>query len=64
MFLREANDIPHNMKYVHVLNAKQVKKFKDSYPEIPKNDAIDAFVIADCLRFGRIGPVSYTHLIH
>ena len=55
MFLREANDIPHNMKSVHVLNAKQVKKFKDSYPEIPKNDAIDAFVISDCLRFGRIG---------
>lgn len=55
MFLRETNEIPHKFKSVHVLNAKQVKKFKDSYPEIPKNDAIDAFVIADCLRFGRIG---------
>lgn len=55
MFLRESTDIPKNMKLVHILNAKQVKKFKDSYPEIPKNDKTDAFVIADCLRFGRIG---------
>lgn len=38
---------------IHFLNPKQVKKFKDSYSELPKNDYIDAFVIADHLRFGR-----------
>lgn len=39
---------------VHVLNAKQVRKFKESYPELPKDDYIDTLIIADYLRFGRI----------
>lgn len=39
---------------IHVLNPKQVSKFKEPYPDLPKNDWVDAFVIADCLRFGRI----------
>ena len=55
MFIRQSDAIDSKRKSVHVLNAKQVKRFKDSYPEIPKTDSIDAFVIADCLRFGRIG---------
>lgn len=38
----------------HVLNAKQVKAFKEAYPELPKNDNIDTLIIADYLRFGRI----------
>jgi len=38
----------------HVLNPKQVKKFKDAHSELPKTDFIDAFIIADALRFGRI----------
>ena len=32
---------------------------KESYPELPKNDDVDAFVIADKLRFGRIGKEVY-----
>ena len=43
----------------HVLNPKQVKKFKESYSDLPKNDPIDAFVIADSLRFGRITKPMY-----
>jgi transposase len=39
---------------VHILNAKQVSKFKESYSELPKNDNIDTLIIADYLRFGRI----------
>lgn len=39
---------------VHILNAKQIKKFKESYPELPKTDNIDTLIIADYLRFGRI----------
>jgi len=39
---------------VHILNAKQIKKFKESYPELPKTDSIDTLIIADYLRFGRI----------
>lgn len=39
---------------IHVLNPKQVKKFKEAYPDLPKNDSVDAYIIADALRFGRI----------
>lgn len=44
---------------IHVLNPKQVNKFKESYNDLPKNDYVDAFVIADCLRFGRINKEVY-----
>ncbi len=58
-FLREdATLAPFNRK-IHVLNPKQVKKFKDSYNDLPKNDYVDSFVIADCLRFGRINKEVY-----
>ena len=36
-----------------------MKKFKDSYNDLPKNDFVDSFVIADCLRFGRINKEVY-----
>jgi len=39
---------------VFILNAKQTSKFKESYADLPKTDDIDAFVIADFLRFGRL----------
>lgn len=49
-FLREdATLAPFNRK-IHVLNPKQVKKFHDTYNDLPKNDYVDSFVIADCLR--------------
>ena len=58
-FLREdATLAPFNRK-IHVLNPKQVKKFKESYNDLPKNDYVDSFVIADCLRFGRINKEVY-----
>ncbi len=44
---------------IHVLNPKQVRKFKEAYPDLPKNDWVDAFVIADHLRFGRIAREVY-----
>lgn len=55
MFLRETDQIPRSEKVVRLLNPKQVSRFKKSYSELPKTDSIDAFVIADSLRFGRIG---------
>jgi transposase len=55
MFLRETDLIPRCEKSVRVLNPKQVSRFKKSYSELPKTDSVDAFVIADSLRFGRIG---------
>ena len=36
-----------------MINPKQIANFKKSYPEMDKTDAIDAFVIADYVRFGR-----------
>lgn len=58
-FLREdATLAPFNRK-IHVLNPKQVKKFKDAYNDLPKNDYVNSFVIADCLRFGRINKEVY-----
>ncbi len=58
-FLREdAALVPFNRK-IHVLNPKQVKKFKEAYNDLPKNDYVDSFIIADCLRFGRINKEVY-----
>ena len=58
-FLREDGALAQFGRKIHVLNPKQVKKFKDAYSELPKNDAVDAFVIADNLRFGRISAAVY-----
>lgn len=52
--LREDGSLGQFHKKIHVLNPKLVAQFKESYPELPKNDPADAFVIADKLRFGRI----------
>ena len=52
--LREDGSLGQFHKKIHVLNPKLVAQFKESYPELPKNDPVDAFVIADKLRFGRI----------
>lgn len=53
-YLRESGSLGRFERHLHMLNPKQVKKFKDTYLDMPKNDYIDSFVIADTLRFGRI----------
>lgn len=53
-FLKENADLSKIDKHIHILNPKQVKKFKDAYSDLPKNDNVDSFIIADNLRFGRI----------
>ena len=57
--LREDGSLGRFRRKIHVLNPKQVKKFKEAYPDLPKNDFVDAFVIADHLRFGRIAREVY-----
>ena len=57
--LREDGSLGRFRRKIHVLNPKQVKKFKEAYPDLPKNDFVDAFVIADHLRFGRIAKEVY-----
>ena len=58
-FLREDATLAQFDRKIHVLNPKQVSKFKESYNDLPKNDYMDSFVIADCLRFGRINKDVY-----
>lgn len=59
-FLRESSELAKFHPDLHILNPKQVKKFKDSYPDLPKNDPVDAYIIADALRFGRISNKLYS----
>ena len=58
-FLREDGNLAKFERKFHILNPKQVKKFKDAYADLPKTDAVDAFIIADNLRFGRITSAVY-----
>lgn len=39
---------------VYMINARKLARFKKGYDNLPKNDRIDAWVIADHLRFGRL----------
>ncbi len=57
--LREDGRLGQFNRKIYVLNPKQVRKFKEVYSDLPKNDPMDAYVIADCLRFGRIGKEIY-----
>ena len=58
-FLREDATLSPFHRKIHVLNPRQVNKFKEAYNDLPKNDSVDSFVIADCLRFGRINKEVY-----
>ncbi|SHJ88720.1 Transposase [Dethiosulfatibacter aminovorans DSM 17477] len=53
-FLRNDEFLKKFHLSVRILNARQIAKFKESYPELPKTDYIDTLIIADFLRFGRI----------
>lgn len=57
--LRGNENLKRFQSNIHVLNPKQVAKFKLAYPDLPKNDYVDAYVIADHLRFGRINTEVY-----
>ena len=45
--------LPFGVK-VYCLNPKEVANYKKSYNDLPKNDGIDSFIIADFARVGRI----------
>jgi transposase len=45
---------PYPDAQIYVLNARKVARFKRGYDTLPKTDNIDAWVIADHLRFGRL----------
>ena len=53
-FLREDEALARFNRKIYVLNPKQVANFKKSYADLPKTDDVDAFIVADSIRFGRI----------
>ena len=54
MFLHNDEALKSLGTEVFVMNPKQIANFKKSYSDMDKTDEIDAFVIADYLRFGRL----------
>jgi transposase len=54
-YLKEDGNLGKFQKKIFVFNPKNIKNFKEIYTEIPKNDPMDAFIIADAIRFGRCG---------
>ena len=48
--LREDGSLGRFQRKIHVLNPKQVRKFKEAYPDLPKND------LGGCLRDRRPSP--------
>lgn len=54
MFFHNDEDLKAHGTQVFVINPKQIANFKKSYSDMDKTDEIDAFVIADYLRFGRL----------
>jgi len=53
-YLKQDKSLKNYDTKVYLLNPKQVHNFKKAYSDLPKTDDVDAWVIADCLRFGRI----------
>ncbi|QDI89828.1 IS110 family transposase [Salicibibacter cibarius] len=53
MFLHDDDDLKPYGAQVFVINPKQIANFKKSFADMNKTDEIDAFVIADYMRFGR-----------
>ncbi|MBE3581740.1 MAG: IS110 family transposase [Thermoanaerobacteraceae bacterium] len=54
--LHEAPELSAFAAEITVINPKVIDGFKRIYPDMAKTDALDARVIADCLRFGRVRP--------
>jgi len=54
MFLNEDAELKRRQAKVYTINAKLINKFKEAYVDLDKTDGIDAWVIADRLRFGRL----------
>lgn len=54
MFFHEDKDLQAFNTKVYTINPKLIKKFKEAYVDLDKNDHIDAWIIADRLRFGRL----------
>lgn len=54
MFFHEDESLKKFKTTVYTINPKLIKKFKESYADLDKTDQVDAWIIADRLRFGRL----------
>ncbi|WP_175639679.1 IS110 family RNA-guided transposase [Metabacillus schmidteae] len=54
MFFHEDESLKKFKTTVFTINPKLIKKFKESYVDLDKTDQVDAWIIADRLRFGRL----------
>lgn len=54
MFFHEDESLKKFKVQVFTINPKLINKFKESYVDLDKTDHIDAWIIADRLRFGRL----------
>jgi len=54
MYLHQDPALQERKTKVFTINPKLVSKFRDAYPDLDKTDRLDAWVIADRLRFGRL----------
>jgi transposase len=54
MFLHEDDALQKAGVKVFTINPKLISKFRESYVDLDKTDYIDAWIIADRLRFGRL----------
>ncbi|CAH8708592.1 IS110 family transposase [Paenibacillus melissococcoides] len=54
MYLHEDEALQQLNAKVFTINPKLINKFKDAYADLDKTDRIDAWIIADRLRFGRL----------
>ena len=65
--LRQALDDKHfdaiDLK-LYVINPSLSKGFKKAYTKLPKTDHIDAWIIADRIRFGRLKPITEKDLCY
>ena len=54
MYLHQDASLQERKAKVFTINPKLVSKFREAYPDLDKTDRLDAWVIADRLRFGRL----------
>ena len=54
MYMHEDSALKERKAKVFTINPKLVSKFREAYPDLDKTDRLDAWVIADRLRFGRL----------
>ncbi|MBN2980314.1 IS110 family transposase [Cohnella algarum] len=54
MYMHQDPALQKRKAKVFTINPKLISKFREAYPDLDKTDRLDAWIIADRLRFGRL----------